>query len=90
MEHEGLLPYSQVPATWASLIQSIPPHPISWWSILKEPPLPTECTIEKGIRPTWEWGEKYPLPNIFSTYEYFGEGDTELKRGKYKKWSELG
>ena len=34
MEPEGLLPHSQVPATWASSIQPIPPHPTSWTSIL--------------------------------------------------------
>jgi len=36
MEPEGSLPHSQVPATchWASSIQSIPPHPTYWRSIL--------------------------------------------------------
>jgi len=37
MEPEGSLPHSQVPAnctpSWASSIQSIPPHPTSWRSI---------------------------------------------------------
>ena len=38
MEPEGSLPHSQVPATcplsWATSIQSIPPHPTSWKSFL--------------------------------------------------------
>ena len=38
MEPEGSLPHSQVPATcpysWASMIQSILPHPTSWRSFL--------------------------------------------------------
>jgi len=38
MEPKGSLPQSQVPAnctlSWASSIQSIPPHPTSWRSIL--------------------------------------------------------
>jgi len=34
VEPEGSLPHSQVPATCARMIQSIPPHPTSWRSIL--------------------------------------------------------
>jgi len=34
MEPGGSLPHSQVPATWASSNQSIPPHLTSWRSIL--------------------------------------------------------
>ena len=34
MEPEGSLPHSQVPATWASSIQSTPQHTTSWRSVL--------------------------------------------------------
>ena len=34
MEPESSLPHSQVPATWASSVQFMPPHPTSWRSIL--------------------------------------------------------
>ena len=68
--------------TWASSIQSIPPHPTSWKSIMKEPPLPKECTIAAGIRPTWEWRGKNPIPNIFFNLRIF--------RGKGGYWNEEG
>ena len=34
MEPEGSLPHAQVSLSWASSIQSIPPHPTSWRSLL--------------------------------------------------------
>jgi hypothetical protein len=71
--------------TWASLIQSIPPHPISWRSILKEPMLPTECTIAASIRPTWEWGENTPSPIFFQPTNIWGGGGILNWKGANKK-----
>ena len=44
MEPEGSLPHSQVPATWASSIQSLPPHPTSWWSVVT-----LSCLLRLGL-----------------------------------------